>query len=294
MVTTDVLSSVLRLLRFRASVFFHSSYCGSWTVDTSGSGRSTFHLIAGGHCYLHLPNGEEAIPLSTGDLVVFPRDDAHKITDNPNADGTTSTDSCNPEEATALICGYFDFDDPQRNPVINALPDSVLVQGNGVDVDPRLQVLIDLMKSETNEAVTGADVVVDKLSEILFIYAVRSYIKTEDPQSGILAALSDVNISKALDAVHDKPESAWTVEKMATVAGQSRAVFSKQFSELMGQSAMQYVGQWRMKLATQMLKEGQKSVTEIAELVGYSSEVSFRKAFKQITGQTPGEARKQD
>lgn len=292
MVTTDVLSSVLRVLRFKANVFFHSSYCGTWTIDTSGSGRSTFHLIAGGNCYLHLPKESEAIPLSTGDLVVFPRDENHRITDSPNAEGDSPGEACSTEDATALICGYFDFDDPLRNPVINALPDTVLVRGNGTRVEPRLQVLIDLMKSETDDSVIGADVVVDKLSEILFIYAVRSFIKTENPQSGILAALSDVRISKALDAVHDNPADAWTVEKMASVAGQSRAVFSKQFSELMGQSPMQYVGQWRMQLASQALKEGQKTVTEIAEMVGYGSEVSFRKAFKQITGATPGEARK--
>lgn len=292
MITTDALSSVLRMLRFKASVFFHSTKCGSWTIDTSGSGRSTFHLISNGSCYLHLPNQTEAIPLAKGDLVVFPRDEQHRITDSSEADDVTIDEACVSEDATSLICGYFDFDDSVRNPVINALPDTVLVRGNGVDVEPHLQTLIDLMQSETEGSVTGADVVVDKLSEILFIYAVRSFINTEDLNTGILAALSDVTISRALDAVHDKPADAWTVEAMASVAGQSRAVFSKNFSELMGQSPMQYVGLWRMQLATTALKEGKKTVVDIAETVGYSSEVSFRKAFKQITGMTPGTARK--
>jgi AraC-like DNA-binding protein len=298
MITNDVLSSVLRLLRFNASVFFHSSYCGSWTIDTSGSGRSTFHLIASGNCYLHLPDEAEAIPLSKGDLIVFPLDSKHSITDSadPNAKDVNSIpsegDSCDVKESTALICGYFDFDEPKRNPVINALPNTVIVKGHGNKVEPRLQTLIDLMKSETEKSITGSDVVIDKLSEILFIYALRSYINAQSPKSGILAALSDVQISRALDAIHDKPENAWTVEKLAAVAGLSRAPFSKHFSELLGQPPMTYVGEWRMQLANVALKEGRNSMAEIAESVGYHSEVAFRKAFKQITGITPGTARK--
>lgn len=292
MVTTDVLSSVLRLLRFKASVFFHSSYCGSWTIDTSGSGRSTFHLIANGHCFLHMPDQQEAIPLAKGDLVVFPKDAQHRITDSDDITLESIDEACLNEYATALICGYFDFENPQRNPVINALPETVLVRGNGEGVDPRLQVLVDLMRTETEGEIIGADVVVDKLSEILFIYAVRAFINSENPDSGIFAALSDVQISRALNAVHDRPAEAWTVEKMASVAGQSRAAFSKHFSELMDLPPMQYVGQWRMQLAHTDLCEGKKTMFDIAESVGYNSEVSFRKAFKQITGLTPGAVRK--
>ncbi len=288
---SDVLSGLLRQLRFRANVFFHSSYCGSWAVDTSGSGRSTFHLIASGNCYLHLPKQEQATPLSTGDLVVFPRDSKHRITDNAEVEIKTQDDTCIAKETTALICGYFDFDDPQRNPIINALPDTVLVKGNGNRVEPRLQVLIDLMKSEIESSITGSDVVVDKLSEILFIYALRSFISEKSPQSGILAALSNTYVARALEAIHDKPEHSWTVDKLANVAGLSRAAFSKHFSELMDQPPMTYVGEWRMQLANTALREGKKSMLDIAGSVGYSSEVAFRKAFKQITGITPGAAR---
>ena len=289
---SDVLSGLLRHLRFRANVFFHSSYCGTWAVDTSGSGRSTFHLIASGNCYLHLPEQEQATPLSTGDLIVFPRDSKHRITDNAEVEIDTQDDTCIAEETTALICGYFDFDDPQRNPIINALPDTILVKGNGNRVEPRLQVLIDLMKSEIESSITGSDVVVDKLSEILFIYALRSFISDRSPQSGILAALSNTYVAKALEAIHNKPEHPWTVDKLANIAGLSRAAFSKHFSVLMDQPPMTYVGEWRMQLANTALREGKKSMLDIAESVGYNSEVAFRKAFKQITGITPGTARK--
>jgi len=294
MIMNDVLSSVLRVLHFNATVFFQSSYCGSWTVDTSGSGRCTFHLIAHGNCFLHLPDESKTIPLSAGDLVVFPRDARHSITDNENPNITyDEVESCDVEKTTALICGYFDFEDPKRNPVINALPETVVVKGDNNQIEPRLQILIDLMKSETENSIMGSDVVIDKLSEVLFIYALRSYINEQVPQSGILAALADTHISRALDAIHDQPAEEWTVEKLATVAGISRAPFSQHFSELMNQPPMTYVGEWRMQLANTALKEGKKSMLEIAESVGYSSEVAFRKAFKKITGITPGEARKQ-
>lgn len=292
MVTTDVLSSVLRLLRFKATVIFNSSKCGSWTIDTSGSGRCTFHLVSEGNCFLHMPGEIQSTPLSKGDLIIFPKDAKHAITDNVNL-APSDADSCDIDSTTGLICGFFDFDDPHRNPIMNALPDTVLVKGQNNNVEPRLQVLIDLMRSETEESTTGSDVVVDKLSEILFIYALRAHINEISPSCGILAALADTHVSNALNAIHDKPEESWTVEKLAGVAGLSRAAFSKHFSELLDQPPMTYVGQWRMRIAHTALKEGKKGMLEIAESVGYNNEVAFRKAFKQITGVTPGAARKQ-
>lgn len=293
MVNTDVLSSLLRLLHFRASVFFHSSYCGAWTIDTSGSGRSTFHLIVQGQCFLHLPEADQAVPLKTGDLLVFPRDATHQIVNSADPSPIDEQQSCELEQSTALICGYFDFDDPQRNPLIQSLPDHLLVQGDGENVEPHLQVLVDLMKAETETEGSGADVVVDKLSEILFIYAVRSYVQLENPESGMLAAMFDRHLGLALNALHNQPARSWTVEKLATVAGLSRSAFSKHFTSLMHQTPMHYLADWRMQLATRWLKEGQKSVLDISESVGYSNEAAFRKAYKQITGMNPGAVRKQ-
>ena len=295
MVTTDALSSVLRIMRFKSTVIFNSDKCGSWTADTSGSGRCTFHLISSGDCFLHMPGETQATPLSQGDLIIFPNDSKHAITNREDINtAEDDLDGCDLEKTTGLICGFFDFDDPHRNPIIQALPEKVLVKGENNTLEPRLGSLISLMKSEVDESTTGADVVVDKLTEILFIYAVRSYIKDLSPSCGILAAMSDRQINNALNAIHDKPEEAWTVEKLANVAGSSRAAFSKTFTELLDLPPMAYVGQWRMRIAHTALKDGQKGMLEIAESVGYKSEVAFRKAFKQITGITPGAARKQE
>jgi AraC-like DNA-binding protein len=292
--TTDFLSSELRHLRFKATVILNSNYSGSWAIDTSGSGRCTFHIVVDGSCYLYMPEQTQLTPLAKGDLLIFPHDSKHTITDNAdfNLSGSDN-ENCDVGKNAALICGYFDFDDPHRNPIINALPKTVLVKSKNSSIEPRLQVLIDLMKSESAESSTGSDVVVDKLSEILFIYGVRSYVNNLNPSSGILAALTDTQISNALNAIHEKPQESWTVEKLASVAGLSRAAFAKHFSELMGQPPMNYVGEWRMRIAHNALTEGTKGILAIAESVGYHNEVAFRKAFKKITGVTPGAARKQ-
>lgn len=305
MVKTDVLSSVLRLLRFKANVFFHSSYCGGWSVDTSGSGRSTFHLIADGMGWLHMQQLDKPLALQKGDLVVFPRDAKHTISDyqqlnqldtarqqTSSANATHSTQCQTNQEPTALICGYFDFDEPQRNPIMNALPEMVVVHGQNHQIEPWLATLITMIKTETDHHATGADVMVDKLSEILFIYVIRHYINDASPAKGLLAALSDIKISTALDAVHNHPAKPWTVATLAQQASMSRAAFAKRFSMVMDQSPMHYVSHWRMQLAHTELRESKKTVTEIAELVGYHNEVSFRKAFKQVTGISPGQVRK--
>lgn len=55
---------------------------------------------------------------------------------------------------------------------------------------------------------------------------------------------------------------------------------------------MRYLAEWRMREAADMLATSGASVASIAENVGYESEVAFRKAFRRITGQTPGKLRR--
>lgn len=289
----DVLAHVLRLLRFRANVFFHSSYCGEWTFSTAGSGRSTFHVVAEGEYWLHMPSLSKSIKLQTGDLLVFPHDAMHVICDNevlPDEDFNQKYQGSE-GRATAMICGYFEFDSPRENPIIQVLPEFILVRSQDGDVVDWLGKVIDLMRLETEQGVSGFETVIDKLSEILFIYAVRYYLLTEKPQKGLLGALLDVRIGDALRAFHQNPNNHWTVDHLAMEASMSRATFASLFAEVMAQTPMQYVTHWRMQMAYAELLDSNRSVLDISEMVGYRSEAAFRKAFKKEMGITPGNVR---
>jgi AraC family transcriptional activator of mtrCDE len=129
----DVLSNVLQVLRLRASVFFHNRFCSAWSVDTSGSGKGTFHLIARGNCWLHR-KGQTPVPLRGGDLIVFPRDAEHVVSDSSEPPVPQKPDdACDTEgPSTTLICGYFGFDTGAQNPVLDALPEFLHIRGDDV------------------------------------------------------------------------------------------------------------------------------------------------------------------
>ena len=290
----DVLSNVLRLLRFKANIYFHSTYCGEWTLDASGTGRSTFHVVAEGKCWLHMQQLEKPIQLSPGDLLIFPNDASHIICPyevllNLEIKQPATLDL---EDSTALICGYFEFDVPRSNPVIEALPDWVLIKHQEAhDSAPWLQQIVALMILEAEKETVGIEATLDKLSELLFIHVVRHLISTGKTDKGIFVALGDSRLSQVLKAIHTNPQHHWKVEGLASIANMSRSAFSAHFLKALGSTPLQYITHWRMQIAYAELLESQRTITDIAEFVGYGSEAAFRKAFKSTLGITPGSVR---
>jgi len=292
----DILSDVLRLLRLRASVFLHSSFCGVWTLDSSGTGRATFHSIARGACWLHMPGHEAPVALRGGDLVVFPRDAVHTITSSskppylPPHSGMTQSGQDGP--STSVICGYFDFASPLANPLLKVLPDLIHIRSEDPDNAQWLDMLMRFMSAEASGGAPGSDVLIDKLADVLFIQVIRTHIQRHIGDQGLLAALAEPRISRALEAVHTDPGFAWSVERLAQVAGMSRSAFARRFQEVMAVTPMTYVTHWRMQRAYDRLEMGTESVAAIADTFGYQTEAAFRKSFKQYMGVGPGAVRK--
>jgi AraC-like DNA-binding protein len=130
--------------------------------------------------------------------------------------------------------------------------------------------------------------VLAKLSELLFVEALRQYIETLPPgQTGWLAGLRDRFVGRALALLHEEPARAWTVDDLARQVGLSRSALADRFVELVGQPPMQYLTHWRLSLAAQQLLSGSRALTHIAEGVGYDSEAAFNRAFKREFGVPP-------
>ena len=131
-----------------------------------------------------------------------------------------------------------------------------------------------------------------RLTELLFIQVIRIWVEQQAGASrGWLAALRDSSISTALGLIHQSPGRAWKVEELAAAVALSRAVFSARFTHLVGEPPITYLTRWRMHRATRLLKNN-IAVEKIAELLGYESEVAFRKAFKREVGIPPARYRK--
>jgi len=56
-----------------------------------------------------------------------------------------------------------------------------------------------------------------------------------------------------------------------------------------GQTPLEYVTEWRMQKAMQLLEQRDKKLIDVARSVGYESDAAFSKAFKRVVGASPGE-----
>lgn len=102
---------------------------------------------------------------------------------------------------------------------------------------------------------------------------------------------SRISVAKALECIHSFPATNWTIETLAHEAGLSRSLFAKQFHEAVGETPHLYLTRWRLGIADQLLSQTEISVGELAMKIGYNSEYSFARAFKQSRGTTPNQHR---
>jgi AraC-like DNA-binding protein len=191
-------------------------------------------------------------------------------------------------ERARVVCGFLGCDERPYNPLLAALPTAIHLSATAPNSAAGwLGTLLNIAVKESGSARAGGENVLARLSELMFVEAIRQYLETLPPaQTGWLAGLRDPVVGQALAALHGQPSESWTVEKLARLVGLSRSVFAERFNEMVGQPPMQYLALWRMQLASRLLVEG-GHVAGVADAVGYESEAAFSRAFKKLVGQAP-------
>src|SRR5262249_46657015 len=156
-----------------------------------------------------------------------------------------------------LVCGYLACDARPFNPLLESLP-PMLKAG-----DPRrndagwLGQFIHFAVAEVANKRAGSETVLTKLSELMFIDVLRRYIEQLPQQdTGWLAGLRDPGVSKALALIHARPSFSWTIEGLARQCGTSRTVMAERFVQLVGVPPMHYLAEWRVAVASEVLRRG--------------------------------------
>lgn len=267
---TDVLTAVVDELRFDHVGYRRLEFDGPFSIPFSHQGLRGVHAVTTGTCDLSVRSAP-VVHLRTGDVVILPRGDTHSL---------AGAGPC------AILCGAFVVPG-DGHPVLAALPHVVVAPSAGpMSVGP----LITAIASEVNAPAAGGDVVLSRLSDALVVQAFRYHMQTS-PAGGLLAALRDPDIARALSAIHSDPGRGWDLTSLSRVARLSRTAFSARFTELMGQPAMRYVTGIRMQRAIAMLRDEHRTVAAVSGHLGYASESAFAAAFKRVTGETPGRVR---
>jgi AraC-like DNA-binding protein len=195
-------------------------------------------------------------------------------------------------EGARFVCGYLGCDAKPFNPILEALPRLMHIKRSDNESVLTLD-LIRLAISESASPKPGGETILSKLSELIFLQAVRKYMDELPADSrGWVAGLRDRQIGEALLLMHSRPAEDWTLDSLAREVGMSRSVFADRFAQVVGTPAMQYLANWRLQLAARLLERPNVSIAQAAADVGYGSEAAFNRAFKKQVGMPPGQWRR--
>lgn len=305
----DALTQILNLLRLRGTVYFHTNFTAPWSVRVPAYRNvARFHLALRGTAWVRVEGVPLPLELSDGDLVVIPHGASHILSDDPvrepvmldevlSRTGYSGSGALNyggeiRSNASRLFCGHFEFEEGAFHPLLSSLPNSIRIPSSEGITLGWLDMIARFIETEVRGGRAGAEAIVHRLTEIVFIQVVRSFVDRAGDAAGCLAGVLDPHLGRSLSAVHLAPERPWTVEAMAREAGMSRTVFAERFTKLIGMTPLGYVTHWRMQLARRELISGDKALVRIAEAAGYQSEAAFARAFKREMGVSPGSLRR--
>ncbi len=308
----DALSETLRVVRLVGAIFIQGRFTAPWCYHSPSADSAArvlepgaervviFHMITEGECFVEI--GTDApVHLTAGDVVIFPQGHAHNMASQPGLPLPTGARldevlARRPRQlnyggggpTTRLVCGYLACDDRLARMLLAGLPPLVRVNVRGSNAGIWLEASVRYALAEARSPRPGGAGVLSKLSEVLFIEVLRLYMNEQDPsRTGWLAGVGDRIVGAALNELHQRPAHAWTLEELAREAGTSRSVLAERFQHLVGSSPMQYLTQWRMLLAANLLCRSNAPLARIAEDVGYQTDTAFSRAFRREFGAPP-------
>jgi len=314
----DALSDVLRVMRMKGGLFLHGSFCDPWCLSVKVHPQSCaaylgptahiipYHYVLAGRMRVRMGDGQE-FELEPGESVMFPRNDAHLLGSDVSRKPVDSRDVVVPPREGALativlgegaaptriVCGFLGIEEINGNPVIAALPAALRLDAREGAAGAWIRTTFDFAAEQIAEGRMGSEIVLSKLSELLFVEAVQRCIERLRAEAGWLAGLKDPYVSRAMALLHARVAEDWTVDALGRAVGLSRSALAERFVEVLGMPPMQYLASWRIHAAAHELANTSKSILQVAQEVGYDSEASFTRAFKRVMAAPPAAWRRQ-
>jgi AraC-like DNA-binding protein len=313
----DVLSTILKTVRLEGAVFYNAEFSAPWSVRTPPSSLMApylspeprhviiFHLLTHGRAYANVEDGHRVL-LSAGDIVVFPHGDPHILGNGRDIEprdhgrllkeilsqGLNLARMGGGGEITRFVCGYLVCDAQSSKAFLGGLPPIFKVNITDDGSGQWLENSIRYSVGQAAASKAGSNIVVAKLSEVLFAETLRRYVELlPSDQTGWLAGARDPNVGNALALMHGHPSDSWTIAELARRVGVSRSVLAERFRHFLGMPPMAYLTRWRLQLGAQLLTATNRSVAQIAAEAGYESEPAFNRAFKREFGSPPARFR---
>ncbi len=311
----DALSDVLRVAHLTGGVFMHADFFAPWCMAArvapehcspalgAASHLIPYHYILEGELNIRVDGEDgEGLVLAAGEVVLLPRNDLHLVGSDLSLPPVAGSEIIHPPKdgglfsihhggggrRTRMICGFLGCDCAEDNPVIATLPSLLKLNVEQGGAAEWIRSTFQYAAEEVAAGRPGSETVLAKLSELLFVEAVRRYAEAlPQGQTGWLAGLRDPHVARALALLHGDITRPWNVDDLSREVGLSRSALADHFIRLIGVPPINYLANWRMQVATQKLRSTSASLAQIADMVGYGSEATFSRAFKKSFGTAP-------
>ena len=294
----DAVADVLGASLIRHALYSPIEARAPWGLRMPRRNRASFYLVAHGSARLEVEGARTQI-LSAGDVGFVPHGTAHVLRDSadsvplPVCDGASSP-SQKPLRiggrgaGTTLVAGFFELSDGLGPVLLQGVPPLIILSAS----DPASAPWVRFIVAESASPRPASNIVLQRLADVLFVLALRSTVGEGTCQRGAIAAVSDPRIYEALSLMHARVADPWSVDVLARRVGMSRSGFAARFTDLVGESPLQYLARWRIARAAELLRDTTEKVEIIAGRVGYESVPAFSRAFKRWQGTGPAAFRR--
>lgn len=298
----DILTEVLDRVRLGGTLLFHFELGQPWNLALPQRPYALFHYLSRGSATLALGQRRE-LSMTAGDFVVISRGEPHNFYSDRRTKPFSVTDldgssakfgvvrhGGSEQPHSTMICGKFTVARPSRGSVLELLPPVLLLKST--EDGGWLEAILRRMVSESAQERPGQGVALSRLTEVLFVEVLRSWINSLGPgEGGWLGAMADPHIGPALQLIHERPDRPWTLDDLGQRVGLGRSAFSARFTKLVGQSMYRYLIARRMSEAAFLLETSDEGIARIATCVGYETATAFSKLFHRHHGLSPGRYR---
>jgi AraC-like DNA-binding protein len=298
----DVLSATLARMRLKALTAATLDAGGRWAIEFPAVEVLRLQVVLAGECWLAVAGGKP-YHLRAGDCVLLPhakrhviaadlsikrRQQAHKLRWKAQ-DGVISV-ICNGGGEFLSVGSAFQLDGHFQEIVFGRLPSVIHVPAHAEQA-AILRWGIERFGAEVRNRHAGRALMLNHLAPIMLLQTLRSYLASAGHEKNWFVALSEPRLAQAIAAMQSDHARNWSLDDLARVAGLSRAGFALNFKKWIGVTPMEYLTQWRMQIACELLQEDRR-IAEVASAVGYESESAFSVAFTRIVRCRPGHYRR--
>ena len=295
----DPFLDLIRLLKPQATLLEGGLHAhGRWALSFRKRDDLLFCWVERGGCLLIRPDSEP-LQLQTGDFALIRTASPFRLAsdtlsaplDSETAVAETKSHRLTlgegEESAVVLHAGKFVFDTANADLLMDLLPELVHIARDSA-VSERVRTLLAMHATESRAPGPASEFVIVRVVELLLVEILRSQTLILDQQpSGLLAGLADPVTARALSAMHKDVAYGWTVAHLAKLCAVSRSGFAARFRAIVGVGPIEYLQRWRMALAKDALKQGGRSIGDIAASVGFLSQSAFSTAFTRAVGCSP-------